>query len=691
MDKRVNYMSDRKKVEVALQESEERYWQLFENLPDPIIVHLDRKILFANQAASDLLGFTTSREIIGKLIENFIHEKFVNISRARINSVSKEKKKTPLLHIKIIRANGQIREAEFLSMPFMYRGQTAVQTILRDITLQKRVEQELQVNEELFRGAFDNSAIGKAISELDGRYTKANEAFCKFVGYSEEELLKLSMHDITISEDIAEGFNSLNFLLSGISKSIRMEKKYIHKSGDIVWGSVNLSFVRDASGCPKYLIGEIQDITQRKLTQEALEREMMINEAIASLSHKLLSLNRIEEISSLILDYTKTMTKSQVGYVGHIDSETGFLMCTTMTEEVWDICKVKGKTTSFKDFQGLSGWVLISGKCLIANSPSEDSRSQGTPEGHVPIKRFISAPAVLNGETVGQIALANSSRFYSESDLVVVDRFARLYALAIQRNRAEQKLMDTNQKLQTANQELEKISQYKSEFFATMSHELRTPLAVILAITNELLAKEAGPLNRKQVKYIKSLFDNGEQLLTLINNILDLSKAESGKMVLNLTESRIGTIARSVIKKLAPLAKARGIRLKTVVTDSRKVIADTEKVRQVISNLLDNAIKFSSEGQVELTVYNTDEGTNVEVRDSGPGIPEEEQAMIFEAFYQVNRGSKKEYRGTGLGLALVKKIVDLHMGEISVNSWPGIGTEFTVFWPAYPEFSYDLE
>lgn len=681
-----------KHITTVLDESERRYWQLFENSPDPIIVHLNNKVLFANQAAANLLGFAIATDITGKCVNDFFHKDYLRTVMDRIKEVCEERKTTPAMHIKIVRTDGKDRDIEVFSLPFNHNGETAVQSIMRDITVQKKIEDELRVSEERFRSAFDNSAIGKAIVELDGSYIRVNEAFCKFIGYSEEELLGLRMSHITCPEDIPENVNGLRCLMAGVAKSFRMEQRYIHKSGVIIWGSLNLSLVRDPDGDPGYLIGEIQDITQRKLTQEALDREMNINNTLSRFSQKLLSTNNIEEISWLVLEDARVLTQSEYGYVGYIDPETGNLICPTLTRDIWAKCNVRGKSIIFKQFKGLYGWSLKSGESTFTNKPSIDSRAEGIPEGHVPIKRFISVPASINNVTVGQIALANSERPYTKGDIQLIERFARLYAMAIQRYFAEQELRDINRKLKSANRELEKISQYKTEFFAAMSHELKTPLAVVLAIANELLAKEAGPLNRKQVKYIKGICESGQQLVTLINNILDLSKIDSGKMVLNLTEVRIGTIARSVIRKLSPLAKNKGIKLKTSITDSYRVVADAEKVRQVISNLLDNAIKFSSEGQVELSVYNSeDEGTLVEVRDSGPGISAEEHAKIFQAFYQVNRGLNKEFRGTGLGLALVKKIIDLHTGSISIDSYPGIGTAFKVFWPVYPKLSVDLE
>lgn len=259
----------------------------------------------------------------------------------------------------------------------------------------------------------------------------------------------------------------------------------------------------------------------------------------------------------------------------------------------------------------------------------------------------------------------------------------------------EKKVDERTAELAAANRELEQISQYKSEFLANMSHELRTPLTAILAFSQELMKKSVGQLTGQQEEYLRDIRDSGEQLLGLINNLLDLSKIESNKMHLRLYEMQIGPIAGEVAKLLSPLAEQKKVHLKIKIHDQAAVIADADKVRQVVQNLLSNAIKFTpADGTVELRVFNSnepEEGTMLVVRDTGHGITDDEQERIFDAFYQSDRGLNKEFPGTGLGLALVKKIVDLHMGQIYLESKMGEGSVFTVFWPAYPSIDHSLE
>ncbi|MDH5203747.1 MAG: sensor domain-containing diguanylate cyclase, partial [Nitrospirota bacterium] len=146
----------------------------------------------------------------------------------------------------------------------------------------------------------------------------------------------------------------------------------------------------------------------------------------------------VEDISSLILDYAKLLTDSEFGFVGYIDPQTGYLVYPTLTKDIWDKCQVKNKDIIFKKFKGLFGWVINNKKSLIANNPSNDPRSSGTPQGHLPIRRFLSAPALIGKTLVGQVAIANSSRNYTNKDLLLIERLSALYAIAVQRERAEE-------------------------------------------------------------------------------------------------------------------------------------------------------------------------------------------------------------------------------------------------------------
>ncbi len=190
------------------------------------------------------------------------------------------------------------------------------------------------------------------------------------------------------------------------------------------------------------------EIRERKGAVEALSWEASMNAAIAELSSALILPKPIEDISWMVLEHAKHLTLSGFGYVGFIDPDTGYLVSVTMTRDIWDTCHVPDKEIIFKKFSGLWGWVLENRKPLLTNSPAQEPMSSGTPPGHIPISRFISVPAMLGDSLVGQIALANSERDYTEHDLTFIKRLATLYAIAIQRTQAEEKLQQAHGELE---------------------------------------------------------------------------------------------------------------------------------------------------------------------------------------------------------------------------------------------------
>ncbi|WP_227761741.1 c-type heme family protein [Zhaonella formicivorans] len=249
---------------------------------------------------------------------------------------------------------------------------------------------------------------------------------------------------------------------------------------------------------------------------------------------------------------------------------------------------------------------------------------------------------------------------------------------------ANEVLKAKQQELEKANLQLAQANEHKSRFLATMSHELRTPLTSIIAFT-ELLLENMDPedgLSRQNLQEIKV---NGENLLNLINNLLDLAKIEAGRYQLNLETVDMVDVIGSVERVIAPLAMKKGIDFKTRFMEEIPLLkADPEKIHRVVENLAGNAVKFTPQGgKVEIKV-DFDRETQtvlVEVNDTGIGIKEEDQERIFERFVQVDNSNSRRYRGTGLGLALAKELVEMHGGWIRVSSRPEEGSAFTVGLP----------
>jgi len=267
---------------------------------------------------------------------------------------------------------------------------------------------------------------------------------------------------------------------------------------------------------------------------------------------------------------------------------------------------------------------------------------------------------------------------------------AEIYQRVIEVQEANLRLEATNIELVKAKEEAERGSKFKDQFLSTMSHELRTPLNAVLGFSDLLADERYGPLNERQKRYIGHIHTGGKHLLTLIGDILDLSKIEAGRMELVPENLAVEPAFTEALGGMRPLADRKSHTLTQRAQPGLTVRADATRFRQVLTNLLGNAIKFTPDGGlIELNAFTVGADVRIEVRDSGPGIPPNEQKRIFEAFYRL-RESGAHTEGTGLGLAITHRLVELQGGGLSLDSEVGHGSCFYFTLPAAPGFSDSL-
>ncbi len=273
----------------------------------------------------------------------------------------------------------------------------------------------------------------------------------------------------------------------------------------------------------------------------------------------------------------------------------------------------------------------------------------------------------------------------------------RIHRAEMLADSANQKLRETNELLVTQNQELERqrqrievqnqqlqeISQLKSEFLAVMSHELRTPMNAIMGFSQMLLLERHGILTEKQQQMTKRILQNGENLLTIVNEVLDFSKLELGHVELYLEELDLIELVTVTTEELRSLAEKKDLSLEIDLKLARPLIVnDGNCLKRILTNLLSNAIKFTDKGGVKIAVSAGDHETiEIVVRDTGIGIDRANLSDIFEAFRQVDRSITRKHSGTGLGLAITQSLVEIMSGKIEVESMPGQGSTFRVILP----------
>ncbi|MFC1493214.1 response regulator, partial [candidate division KSB1 bacterium] len=330
-------------------------------------------------------------------------------------------------------------------------------------------------------------------------------------------------------------------------------------------------------------------------------------------------------------------------------------------------------------------------------------------------KEIITLPLTVNQKVMALISIANLKNF-TDSSLELLEHnwinitsaFSNLLAnekteiLASELQEKNEELTVINEELQAQSDELkeqavelknqaeelkiqrlqvDEASRLKSEFLSNMSHELRTPLNSILALSQLMISRKQDRKNEKDNEYLEIIERNGKNLLNLINDILDLSKIESGRMDINISEIKIGEFTEVVLETIKPMLAEKDVQLNVDVDSSLSISSDFEKVHQIMLNLLSNAVKFTNEGEIEIKIQKEAENMMFAVNDTGIGISEENKRFIFEEFRQVDGSTTRAFGGTGLGLAISRKFARKLGGDLKVTSKIGEGSTFTLILP----------
>ena len=515
----------------------------------------------------------------------------------------------------------------------------AIRAIFRDITQRKKAEREnYRLQKSLECLLHSNPAVIYSCQPF-GNYnaTFISENVKAILGYTPQEYTQDNFWRNHIHpEDIPKVCDGLSTLFE--QETYQYEYRFLHGEGYYIWVRDEVRLVRDDEGNPIEIIGYFADITEQKQAeQQILESQAFLKSVITVFPFYLFW----KDANGVYLGCNQNFAEvAGLAHPEEIIGKTDYDLPWANTEAddytrddqevITHGCEKIGYVESQKQANGKQVWVETS---------------------KVPLYGF-------NGEVVG-----------------VVGTYQDITA----RKQAENQLQETNDALLRA-------TQLKDQFLANMSHELRTPLNAILGLTEGLLEQVQGPLNEKQTKALKIVKRSGSHLLELINDILDLSKIESGKVELNCAETDVAGLCESALVFIKQQAYKKGIQVETNIAPHLPCLSvDERRIRQVLINLLNNAVKFTPEGgEVTLEVSDPESGQSylrLAVIDTGIGIETEKIKELFQPFTQVDSDLNRKYQGTGLGLSLVKRIVELHGGTVGVSSKVGVGSCFTVDLP----------
>ncbi len=413
---------------------------------------------------------------------------------------------------------------------------------------------------------------------------------------------------------------------------------------------------------------------------EALEQQTATAEVLKLISRSAFDLQRVLDA---LVEHAARLCRTDRGMIWHWDGHAYRLVAThglpTEEHEFFAAAPIR------PDGSSLVGRVASERRVVhIPDTRADRQISRVTAVTRFGVRTMLGVPVLRDGFPVAVFAFSRQeARPFTEGQIELATTFAAQAVIAIENSRLFDEIQEKSRELEQANQELAVASRHKSEFLAAMSHELRTPLNAIIGFSDVLLARMFGELNEKQAEYLTDILDSGQHLLSLINDILDLAKVEAGRMELEPSAFWLPEVLESGLTMVRERANNRGIALGLEVGPGVELIeADERKVKHVLFNLLSNAVKFTPDGgRVDVTAHTSDGVAEITVRDTGIGIAPEDQARIFEEFQQAQAGHTGRPEGTGLGLALARRFVELHGGCIRVESAPGTGSAFSFTLP----------
>jgi signal transduction histidine kinase/HAMP domain-containing protein len=415
---------------------------------------------------------------------------------------------------------------------------------------------------------------------------------------------------------------------------------------------------------------------------QQLTRSVRELRALGEVSQAVSSSLKLETVLSTIVARAVELSAAHAGLIYQYDTTTQELHIQSSYRLDEDLAEVM-RVAPLRLGEGVAGRaVALRAPFQVADVRDEHVYDVG--RIRMPFERHgyrsvVAVPLLFEQQILGALVVWGTEPESFASEVVdLLQTFANQSVLAIQNARLFLEIEEKSRQLEAA-------SQHKSEFLANMSHELRTPLNAIIGFSEVLTDRMFGDLNEKQEEYLKDIYASGTHLLSLINDILDLSKIEAGRMELELTDFHLPTALDNAMTLVRERATRRAIALHTNVDERlSEVRADERKIRQVVLNLLSNAIKFTPEGgRIDVGAVPKDGFVEVSVSDTGVGIAPEDQEAVFEEFRQVGTAEKKA-EGTGLGLTLCRKFIELHGGRIWVTSQVGEGSTFTFTIPVRP-------
>ncbi|NMT62310.1 PAS domain-containing protein [Marinobacter orientalis] len=470
----------------------------------------------------------------------------------------------------------------------------------------------------------------------------------------------------------------------------RIEHRVVWPDGQIRWLLETGDITRDEDGKPIQMLGVVQDVTEIREADLKLERQSSLLNVLHDSLNAFVLEGGFKATLDTMLDHLLRLTGSEFGYLAEVlydHDEMPYLRVQAITDISWDVfssemvSRVGTDRFEFRELDNMLGACIREGRPVVVDQASAGVSFSRLPPGHPEIRTFLNVPIFVGPELVGTFALANRKEGYDDALIEFLRPFMATYGVIIKSQRMLDMEASNQKNLIRAKQRADLANRAKSEFLSSMSHELRTPLNAILGF-GQLLEIDAD-LNEEQQDNVQEILNASRHLLTLINEVLDLAKIESGKLDLSLESIPVTELLEETLTLVRHMAESRGISLRTEDTNGFRVAADWTRLKQAVLNLISNAIKYNRvQGDVLISARQHGENwVDIRVSDTGPGIEPSRLAELFQPFNRLG-AELSNIEGTGIGLALTQRMVDLMGGSVGVESHVGEGSTFWLRLPA---------
>ncbi len=790
-------ITERRRVEEALRESEERFRRIVDTAQEGVwTVDPAGRLTFVNERMVELLG-RPAAELLGRPLREFVDGPHPPPAAVPAGPSPDDVRRH--FELTFRRADGRVVSTLVATSPFVDATGRPPGTLglVTDVSDFKRTEKNLLAQELLFRTVFEDSPLGLVLVNPDGTTRRVNRTLAAMLGYTEDELLARTVAEVTHPDDLAVEMPQFRRLVAGEIKHYALEKRLCHRDGSEIWVRLTCSIIE---GPECVVIGLMEDVTLQRKSETALRT--LFEQTAASVGGDFID-KMVEQLAAIL----------EVDCAFAVERTPGGAISVARHQRVGT-----QPAAGFDAGVGLLSEQLLGGRsCLHADgsagaeNPRDQALRAGGVHGYVGIpvfdgqgqllgalgvlhsgplrdtalsiellrlfalrcaaelgrRRHDAQLAILTAElekrveertaqlamqalamdsTMEGMAVLRDSRYiymngphaemygYSPDELMG-ESWERLYSAeeqtrlrreaftALDRERrwrgevtglrkdgtlfaGELSLALTpdgflicscrdvsiahaaRQTLAERSVMMERASRAKDEFLASMSHELRTPLASVLMASESLRQHVYGPLSERQAQVLKSMEESGHHLLELINDILDLSKIEAGKLTLTLEPVPVRQLAEAALRMLRASIQGKQLQVSVQIEPAELVVeADTRRLRQMLLNLLSNAVKFTPAGGrigIQAGFSTRRDEVLLTVWDTGIGIDPADFSKVFRPFAQLDSSLARRYGGTGLGLALVMRMAELHGGGISLQSEMQKGSAFTLRLPVRP-------